>query len=55
MVVTYCTGPTCANSHIAARKLEELGYTNVRVYAGGKQAWRDAGFAFERGATARVA
>lgn len=55
LVVTYCSGPTCANSHIAARKLEELGYPNVRVYAGGKAAWREAGFAFERDTPARVA
>jgi rhodanese-related sulfurtransferase len=55
LLVTYCSGPTCANSQIAARKLKALGYTNVRVYTGGKQAWREAGFAFERGATARVA
>jgi len=55
LLVTYCTGATCANSHIAGRKLEELGYRNVRVYTGGKQAWREAGFAFERGVTARVA
>jgi rhodanese-related sulfurtransferase len=55
LLVTYCSGPTCANSQIAARKLEELGYANVRVYAGGKLAWREAGFAFERGAKARYA
>jgi rhodanese-related sulfurtransferase len=46
-LVVYCSGPTCANSHAAARKLDELGYENVRVYSGGKAAWRDAGLAFE--------
>ena len=46
-LVVYCSGPTCANSHTAARKLEELGYENVRVYSGGKAAWREAGLAFE--------
>jgi rhodanese-related sulfurtransferase len=56
-IVTYCSGPTCANSHIAARRLLELGYTNVRVFTGGKSAWREAGLAFEAGAerVARVA
>lgn len=49
-VVTYCSGPTCANSHIAARRLSELGYRDVRVFTGGKSAWRDAGFVFEHGA-----
>ncbi len=46
-IVLYCSGPTCANSHTAASKLVELGYEHVRVYAGGKAAWRDAGLAFE--------
>lgn len=46
-LVVYCSGPTCANSHTAAKKLEELGYENVRVYSGGKAAWREAGLAFE--------
>jgi rhodanese-related sulfurtransferase len=46
-VVLYCSGPTCANSHTAAAKLVELGYEHVRVYSGGKAAWRDAGLAFE--------
>jgi rhodanese-related sulfurtransferase len=42
-VVVYCSGPTCQNSHIAARKLDELGYSNVRVFSGGKAGWKDAG------------
>jgi rhodanese-related sulfurtransferase len=50
-LVVYCSGPTCPNSHAAARKLGELGYENVRVYSGGKAAWREAGLAFE---TARL-
>jgi rhodanese-related sulfurtransferase len=46
-VVLYCASVTCANSHLAAKKLEELGYQHVRVYSGGKAAWREAGLAFE--------
>ena len=34
--------------HIAAKVLEQLGYTNVAVYAGGKQDWQEAGLALER-------
>jgi rhodanese-related sulfurtransferase len=49
-IVTYCSGPTCNNSHLAARRLRELGYTDVRVFTGGKAAWRDAGLPFETGA-----
>ena len=46
-IVTYCSGPTCANSHLAARRLLELGYQRVRAFTGGKSAWRDAGLPFE--------
>jgi rhodanese-related sulfurtransferase len=44
-VVVYCASATCTNSDIAARKLGEMGYTNVRVFKGGKAAWTDAGLA----------
>jgi len=48
-IVVYCASATCQNSHIAARVLEQLGYTNVAVYAGGKQDWQEAGLPVERG------
>ena len=44
-VVVYCASSTCQNSDIAARKLQSLGYRNVRVFKGGKAAWKDAGHA----------
>ena len=40
-VVVYCASKTCQNSHIAARVLEQLGYANVAVYAGGKEDWKE--------------
>jgi len=43
-IVVYCASATCQNSHIAERKLRSLGYQNVRVFAGGKAAWKDAGY-----------
>ena len=46
-VVTYCTGLTCSNSHQAAERLRALGYTDVRVYAEGKDGWRAAGLPIE--------
>lgn len=49
-IVTYCAGPTCRASADAARELTELGYRNVRHYAGGKQDWTSAGMPVERGA-----
>jgi rhodanese-related sulfurtransferase len=46
-VVVYCANVQCQNSHIAARRLAQLGYRNVRVYAGGKQDWETGGLPFE--------
>ena len=43
-IVVYCSGVTCQNSHIAERKLRSLGYQHVRVCAGGKVAWQEAGY-----------
>lgn len=55
MVVTYCSGPTCPNSKLAADHLERNGYTNVHVYEGGKEDWAASGLLFESGCTAGVA
>lgn len=46
-IVVYCASATCQNSHIAARVLQQIGYTNVAVYAAGKQDWSDAGLPLE--------
>jgi rhodanese-related sulfurtransferase len=47
-IVVYCSSPSCEDSIETARKLTEIGYTNVRRYAGGKQEWRDRGLPLER-------
>jgi rhodanese-related sulfurtransferase len=47
LVVVYCASSTCKNSDIAARKLEAMGYANVRVFGGGKADWTDGGFPLE--------
>ncbi|HEU4565743.1 MAG TPA: rhodanese-like domain-containing protein [Gemmatimonadaceae bacterium] len=39
-IVVYCSGPSCPQSKAAAAKLTTLGYTNVRAFEGGLQAWR---------------
>lgn len=51
-VVVYCANEACRNSHTAAATLEQMGYTDVTVYAGGKQAWEAAGLNVERSTTA---
>lgn len=48
-IVVYCASATCQNSHIAARILDQIGYGNVSVFAGGKQAWVEAGLVLEPG------
>jgi rhodanese-related sulfurtransferase len=44
-VVVYGSKPFCNRSNIAATAFSRLGYTDVRVYAGGKQDWCEAGLA----------
>ena len=41
-VVVYCASFDCNASSKAARKLEELGYTSIFDYEGGKADWKEA-------------
>lgn len=47
-VVVYCANPKCTSSTISAEKLEDMGYTNVYEYEGGKSDWEAAGFPKEQ-------
>ncbi|HEX8092847.1 rhodanese-like domain-containing protein [Jatrophihabitans sp.] len=42
-IVTYCSNPACGNSKAVARRLDKLGYLDVRTYPGGIQEWAGAG------------
>jgi rhodanese-related sulfurtransferase len=42
-VVVYCSGPGCQRSKLTAAAFIRLGYTDVRVYPGGKSDWAAAG------------
>jgi rhodanese-related sulfurtransferase len=46
-MVVYCANRNCQNSHIAAAELARRGYTDVSVYAQGKQDWIEAGLPTE--------
>lgn len=46
-IVVYCSG-TCSNASVVARRLEDLGYREVTVYAGGKEDWVEHGLPVER-------
>lgn len=39
LLIYYCEGETCALSHNSAFKAEKLGYSNIKVYAGGYPDW----------------
>jgi rhodanese-related sulfurtransferase len=52
-VVVYCADSGCDSSVIVANRLVELGYHNVRHYAGGKRDWEAAGLPLEGGRVAR--
>lgn len=47
LIVVYCACPNDASAVLAARKLLERGYRNVRPLAGGIDAWTAAGLALE--------
>jgi rhodanese-related sulfurtransferase len=48
-VIVYCANVECDNSHLAAERLLAMGYTDVRVYEGGKADWRAAKLPMQRG------
>ena len=43
LVVVYCSGKACPNSRDAATKLATLGFTDVRLFEGGLEAWAASG------------
>jgi rhodanese-related sulfurtransferase len=47
-IVVYCSNPNCDDSVATGLRLLELGYTNVRHYAGGKDEWKRLGLPLER-------
>ena len=46
-IVVYCGSTQCHASPKAAKKLEELGYTNVADFESGLAGWQEAGYSFE--------
>jgi rhodanese-related sulfurtransferase len=52
-IVVYCQGLDCESSVELANRLAELGYTNIRHYAGGISDWADAGLPLEGGRVAQ--
>lgn len=46
-VIVYCKDEDCDASPKAAKRLEDLGYSNVLDYEAGKEDWRAAGLPVE--------
>lgn len=44
-IITYCGGFACEKSLIVAKRLKEMGYTNVKIYLAGNPEW-DKKFAY---------
>jgi rhodanese-related sulfurtransferase len=42
-IIVYCSGGACHDSRLVANALLSLGFTNVRVFTGGWEAWSAAG------------
>ena len=51
-IVVYCMNTDCDTSLVTIERLAELGYTNLRHYAEGKEDWAKARLPLERGARA---
>jgi len=48
-IVVYCSGGDCHDSKMVAQALTSLGYSQVKVFTGGWDAWTAAGLPTERG------
>jgi rhodanese-related sulfurtransferase len=46
-IITYSTNVACGRGEALAEQLNQLGYTNVRVYRGGIEDWVAAGLPIE--------
>jgi len=53
LLITYCGGEGCESSRDVAALLIEEGYRRVKVFFGGWEQWKRAGYPVENGSTAR--
>ncbi len=47
-IVVYCSSRECTDSHTFAQKLFEVGYEDVKVFAGGFIEWEKGGYQVEK-------
>ena len=48
MIITYCSGRECEDSHVLAQCLLDEGYTDISVFVDGYPAWEEKGFPIEK-------
>lgn len=48
MIVTYCSGRECDDSHMLAQYLLREGYTDIRVFIDGYSGWEKLGYPIEQ-------
>jgi rhodanese-related sulfurtransferase len=48
LIVAYCANESCGAYKAAVSAAKELGYTNVKHYAGGIQGWKKSGAPVEK-------
>ena len=46
-IVVYCSSIECSDSHTFAQRLNDMGFSNVKVYAGGYREWEEMGYEIE--------
>ncbi len=49
LIVTYCNGVQCGKSVKAAKKLQESGYKNIKIYREGFPVWEEYGYELKTG------
>jgi rhodanese-related sulfurtransferase len=49
MIITYCSGVECHDSHDLAEFLNGAGFSNVRIFAGGLPEWQEKNKPVEKG------
>ena len=47
IIVTYCSGRECDDSHVLARRFLDEGYSDVRVFIDGYPGWEEQGYPVE--------
>ncbi|MFH1823867.1 MAG: rhodanese-like domain-containing protein [Candidatus Firestonebacteria bacterium] len=49
VLITYCSSVTCHLNEMVANNLKEKGFTNLKIFTGGWNSWKGAGFPTEKG------